>query len=670
MSFVDFSHLSNALRFLAVDAVELAKSGHPGMPMGMADIATVLWRKYLSHSPKNINWWNRDRFVLSNGHGSMLLYALLHLSGYELSIDDLKAFRKLHSKTPGHPEYRMTVGVETTTGPLGQGLSNAVGFALAESLLSKEFNTEDISLIDHYSYAFVGDGCLMEGISHEACALAATWKLNKLIVFYDDNGISIDGEVIGWMSESVPDRFRAYGWNVIDQVNGHNEKSIDEAIDQAKKSLDKPTLIICKTNIGHGSPNKAGTESVHGSPLGTQEILATRESLTWTHEPFVIPEEIYTEWSALAKSDIDVANWEAKWILYQERYPAKALALKQRMEKQASDAYEKAAAALLEEAINEKAPFATRQSSKKALDKLAPFEPLLLGGSADLSGSNLTDWKGSKPLHNGGINYISYGVREFAMAAIMNGLYLHGGFIPYGGTFLVFSDYSRNAIRLAALMKLGVIHVLTHDSIGLGEDGPTHQPVEHAASLRYIPGLVVWRPGDYLETAVAWLSAIEYARQKLAKPAALLLSRQSLPALPNATKDRIELIKKGGYVLVEASNNEPELIIIGTGSEVHLAVEARERLEAKGLKVRVVSMPSTSLFDLQTVEYRTSVLPKSLPVIAVEAGLADFWYKYTGHSGAIIGMNTFGESAPASDLFKHFGITVDAIVEAANHLIK
>lgn len=667
MLILDYSYLAHAVRFLAIDAVEMAKSGHPGMPMGMADIATVLWKKHLSHSPQNPVWWNRDRFVLSNGHGSMLLYALLHLTGYELSLDDLKAFRQLHSKTPGHPEYGMTPGVETTTGPLGQGISTAVGFALAEKLLANEFNTSDCSIVDHHTYVFLGDGCLMEGVSHESCALAATWKLNKLIAFYDDNGISIDGDVSGWMTESVADRFVAYGWNVIRAIDGHNAAAINDAVQQAKTS-DKPTLIICKTVIGFGSPAKQGSEHVHGSPLGAFEVQATRDALGWTHAPFEIPAELYAEWDAKLEGAHREHAWNNLWATYQAKYPEKAELFSARMTKKASASYLQAAEQLVADALSETKAIASRQASKRALDFLAPAEPTLLGGSADLSGSNLTDWKGSVPLHLGGASYISYGVREFGMAAIMNGLYLHGGFIPYGGTFLVFSDYARNAIRLSALMRLGVIQVLTHDSIGLGEDGPTHQPVEHAACLRYIPNLVVWRPADYLETAVAWLVAIESARAIPAQPSALLLSRQALPVLPNLTQERVELIRKGGYILLEPSV-KPQLVLLATGSEVHLVVDAAKQLESEGIATRVVSMPSTTCFDAQSDAYRDHVLPRDLPVVAVEAATADFWYKYVGRNGEIIAMRSFGESAPASALFKHFGITVDAVVAAGKRVL-
>jgi transketolase len=668
MTSLSFSVLSNAIRFLSIDAVEKAKSGHPGMPMGMADIATVLWRDYLSHSPKVPGWWNRDRFILSNGHGSMLLYALLHLSGYDLTIDDIKAFRTLHSKTPGHPEYAFTPGVEMTTGPLGQGISSAVGVALAESLLAREFNTSSHILFDHYTYVFMGDGCLMEGVSHEACSLAATWKLSKLIAFYDDNGISIDGEVTAWMTESVSSRFNAYGWNVIDAVDGHDPIAISAAILKAKNESDRPTIILCKTKIGFGSPNKSGTESVHGSPLGQDEVQATRKALNWNYPPFEIPSEIYKAWDASDKGSQALELWQTVWHSYQENYPEKAQLLKNRMALQATAEFDSVADYLVQDAVKETKAIATRQASKRALDFLVPQEPVLLGGSADLTGSNLTNWKGCKSLENGDGNYIHYGVREFAMTAIMNGLYLHGGFIPYGGTFLVFSDYARNAIRLSALMKLGVIQVLTHDSIGLGEDGPTHQPIEHAASLRLIPGLSVWRPADYLETAVAWLESIAEARAKPAKPSALLLSRQALPVLPNCSTERAEQIRSGAYILQESSV-EPRLILLATGSEVHLAVEAKAILEEEGLSCRVVSMPSTTRFDVQPESYRNHVLPRSIPVIAIEAAHVDFWYKYTGHTGAIIGMNTFGESAPADVLFRHFGITVEAICEAARKLV-
>jgi len=664
------TRMANALRMLAVDAVEKAQSGHPGAPMGMADIAQVLWHKHLRHNPANPNWPNRDRFVLSNGHGSMLLYALLHLSGYDLSIGELKNFRKLHSKTAGHPEYGVTPGVETTTGPLGQGLSNAVGMALAEKLLADEFNqahegVEHI-LVDHFTYVFMGDGCLMEGISHEACSLAGTWKLAKLIAFYDDNGISIDGHVQGWFTDDTPQRFRAYGWNVIANVDGHDAAAIDRAVQSAKAqallSDGRPTLICCKTVIGKGAPNKAGGHDVHGAPLGAAEVAATRLALDWTDAPFEIPEPLVSAWNATDRGELAEKEWRGRLQAYRAVFPQAADEFERRMAGELPAEFGLQVVKVLERLAHQKQSMATRKCSQVALDALAPMLPEIFGGSADLTGSNLTNFKqcvnagpdGHGQFRRG--NHMSYGVREFGMAAIMNGMALHGGYLPYGGTFLTFSDYSRNAIRMAALMKIRVIHVFTHDSIGLGEDGPTHQSVEQIPSLRMIPGLDVWRPADGLETAVAWTCAIE--RQH--GPSALCFSRQSLPSLTRL--EHIEEIRKGAYVLSDMEG--ARAVIIGTGSELEIAMAAHRRLAEEGIPTRVVSMPCSNLFDRQSTHYQDSVLPANLPAVAIEAAQPDFWRKYVGRSGKVIGMATFGESAPAAELYLHFGITADRTMDA------
>ncbi len=652
--------MANAIRILAVDAIEKAKSGHPGAPMGMADIAEVLWNRHLSHNPANPQWANRDRFILSNGHGSMLIYALLHLSGYDLPMEEIKNFRQLHSKTAGHPEVGITPGVETTTGPLGQGISNAVGFALAEKLLAQEFNQADAAIVDHMTYAFLGDGCLMEGISHEACAFAGTLRLSKLVAFWDDNGISIDGHVEGWFTDDTPKRFEAYGWNVL-SVDGHDAAAIDAAVQAAKAQSTladgKPTLICCKTVIGKGSPNKQGTHDVHGAALGAAEIAATRAALGWEHAPFEIPADIAAAWNATARGQAAEAAWNERFAAYRAAYPEKAAEFERRMKGDLLPAFAEQLPTIFAAIAGNAAAVATRKASQNALDVLAPLLPEFFGGSADLTGSNLTNFKGCvRAGRDTWGNHLSYGVREFGMAAIMNGMALHGGFIPYGGTFLTFSDYSRNAVRMAALMKQRVIHVFTHDSIGLGEDGPTHQSVEHIPSLRIIPNLDVWRPADGLETAVAWASAVE----RKDGPTALCLSRQNLPRL--TTVEMVESIRKGGYVLSDMEG--AKAVIIATGSELELAMQAQATLKAEGIATRVVSMPSTNLFDRQSAEYQASVLPLSLPTIAIEAAHPDFWHKYTGRTGAVIGIATFGESAPAKDLYNHFGITAARVVEA------
>ena len=657
--------LANAIRFLSIDVVQQANSGHPGMPMGMADIATVLWQDFLSHDPAHPEWPNRDRFIVSNGHGSMLLYALLHLTGYPLSIADLKAFRQLHSKTPGHPEWGHTPGVETTTGPLGQGLANAVGMALAECRLAAEFNQPDLTLIDHYTYVFLGDGCLMEGISHEVCSLAGTLKLGKLIAFWDDNGISIDGDVRPWFSDDTPMRFRAYGWHVIDNVCGHDPEAIEVAIRAAKEEKERPTLICCQTTIGYGAPTLAGTAQTHGAPLGASEISGTRQALEWPYAPFDIPSDLYASWDARAKGDLRYRTWEAEWQTYQVRYPHLAAELTRRWEKKLPLEWH----ALVEDYVHqvqiEAKAVATRKASQQALNVYAPVLPELFGGSADLSESNLTQWTGSITFsvdqRKG--NYLSFGVREFGMSAIANGIALYGALIPYVGTFLTFVDYARNAVRMAALMKQQVIFVYTHDSIGLGEDGPTHQPVEHAAMLRLTPGLHVWRPCDAVETAVAWQQAIERQDQ----PTALLLSRQSLPCQPRTVAEQ-HRIKQGGYILQDCQGS-PEVILIATGSEVQLAMSAADILGEEGMAVRVVSMPCTSYFDAQSPAYRDAVLPRIVPYrIAIEAASADYWYKYVGLQGHVIGLNRYGESAPAADVFKALGLTVEAIVTCARQM--
>ncbi|WP_374413939.1 transketolase [Hydrogenophaga sp.] len=663
--------MANAIRMLAVDAVEKAKSGHPGAPMGMADIAEVLWNRHLKHNPANPHWPDRDRFVLSNGHGSMLIYALLHLTGYDLPMDELKKFRQLHSKTAGHPEVGITPGVETTTGPLGQGITNGVGMALAEKLLASEFNRPGHAIVDHFTYVFLGDGCMMEGISHEACALAGTLRLSKLVAFYDDNGISIDGHVEGWFTDDTPKRFEAYGWHVIPNVDGHDPAAIEAALLDAKqqgaRADGKPTLICCKTVIGMGSPNKAGTHDVHGAALGAAEVQATRDALGWTAAPFEIPAEIAEAWNALDAGAAAERAWRQRFDAYRAAFPKEAAEFLRRMAGELLPDFDDRLPGLLAAIASKPDAVATRKASQNALDALAPLVPEFFGGSADLTGSNLTNFKDcvkAGPNSEGAFawgNHLSYGVREFGMAAIMNGIALHGGYIPYGGTFLTFSDYSRNAIRMAALMKQRVIHVFTHDSIGLGEDGPTHQSVEHVPSLRLIPGLDVWRPADGLETAVAWVSAIE----RRDGPSALCLSRQNLPRV--STVEQAELIRRGGYVLSDME--EPQAVIVATGSEVEIALQAQAALAVDGVRARVVSMPSTNVFDRQSDAYQDSVLPLSLPTVAVEAAHPDFWRKYVGRTGVVVGIASFGESAPAKDLYQHFGITAARVSDAVRTLV-
>ncbi|WP_041231146.1 transketolase [Deinococcus peraridilitoris] len=657
--------LANALRVLAMDAVEAANSGHPGMPMGMADIATALWQHHLRHNPTSPLWPDRDRFILSNGHGSMLHYALLHLTGYNLELEELRNFRQWHSKTPGHPERGYTPGVETTTGPLGQGLANAVGMALAETLLASEFNTSEHTIVDHHTYVFLGDGCLMEGLSHEACTLAGTWGLNKLIAFWDDNGISIDGHIEPWFSHDVPAQYRAYGWNVIENIDGHDHQSVLHAIEDAKAQHERPTLICCRTTIGYGAPTKAGTHDVHGAPLGQNEIRAARKALGWTHEPFVIPQNLQGAWDARERGATLEQDWNDRFARYELEYPEKAAEFRRRLAGELPTNWTETRDDLLAGASTETTSLATRKTSQNVLETLVPALPEVIGGSADLTPSNLTRVRASKPLEftQGGAsgNYVQYGVREFGMTAIMNGLAAHGGFLPYGGTFAIFSDYARNALRMAALMKIKVVYVLTHDSIGVGEDGPTHQPIEQAASLRLIPNLNVWRPADLFETAVAWTHAVEYQG-----PTALLLSRQNLPQLAREPQARPD-VARGGYVLSDAE--DARVILIATGSEVHLAVLAAEQLAAEGIGARVVSMPSTTTFDAQDDTYRSTVLPRVLPRVAVEAAHADGWWKYVGLDGEVIGLTTFGESAPAARLFQEFGVTVENIVSAAKRVM-
>jgi len=657
--------MANAIRMLAVDAVEKAKSGHPGAPMGMADIAEVLWNRHLQHNPTNPHWPDRDRFVLSNGHGSMLIYALLHLTGYDLPMTELKNFRQLHSKTAGHPEVGVTPGVETTTGPLGQGLANAVGMALTEKLLAAEFNKPDHAVVDHFTYVFMGDGCLMEGISHEACSMAGTLRLSKLVAFYDDNGISIDGHVEGWFTDDTPKRFEAYGWHVIPAVDGHNPAAIDAAVSAAKAQAGlphgKPTLICCKTVIGMGSPNKAGTHDVHGAALGTAEVAATREALGWTAAPFEIPADVAAAWHAVERGQNAERAWRLRFEAYRTLYPLEAAEFERRMAGELLPAFADKLPGLLATIAAKPEAVATRKASQNALDLLAPLVPEFFGGSADLTGSNLTNFKGCvKAGRDAWGNHLSYGVREFGMAAIMNGMALHGGYIPYGGTFLTFSDYSRNAIRMAALMKLRVIHVFTHDSIGLGEDGPTHQSVEHIPSLRIIPNLDVWRPADGLETALAWASAIE----RRDGPSALCLSRQNLPRLTDV--GMTDRIRRGGYVLSDMEN--AQAVIVSTGSELELAMKAQAALAGEGIATRVVSMPCTNVFDRQTEAYQALVLPLALPTVAIEAAHPDFWRKYVGRTGVVVGIASFGESAPAKDLYAHFGITSERVVDAVRTL--
>ncbi|MGJ0625568.1 transketolase [Xenorhabdus bovienii] len=658
--------LANAVRFLSMDAVQKAKSGHPGAPMGMADIAEVLWRDYLNHNPVSPNWADRDRFVLSNGHGSMLIYSLLHLTGYDVSIDDLKNFRQLHSKTPGHPEYGYTAGVETTTGPLGQGVANAVGFAIAERTLAAQFNRPGHDIVDHHTYVFMGDGCMMEGISHEVCSLAGTLKLGKLISFYDDNGISIDGEVEGWFTDDTAARFDAYGWHVIRGVDGHDSDAIKAAIEEAQKETGKPSLLMCKTIIGFGSPNKAGKEECHGSPLGDAEIEATRNALGWEHPAFEVPQDIYAGWDAKAAGKAKEATWEEKFAAYAKAHPELAAEFNRRTRGELPANWETESKAFIENLQQNPASIASRKASQNALEAFGKVLPEFMGGSADLAPSNLTMWSGSKPLNevqDG--NYIHYGVREFGMSAIMNGIALHGGFVPYGATFLMFVEYARNAVRMAALMKIRSIFVYTHDSIGLGEDGPTHQPVEQIASLRVTPNMSTWRPCDQVESAVAWKYAIE--RQN--GPTALIFSRQNL-AQQARTAEQLANIEKGAYILKDCAG-QPELILIATGSEVELAVKAADQLGAAGRQVRVVSMPSTDAFDKQDAAYREAVLPAAVSArVAIEAGIADYWFKYVGINGAIVGMETFGESAPADLLFKEFGFTVENVVAKATSLLK
>ncbi|MEN3158021.1 transketolase [Alkalimonas sp. NCh-2] len=658
--------LANAIRALSMDAVQKANSGHPGAPMGMADIAEVLWRDFLKHNPENPNWADRDRFVLSNGHGSMLLYSLLHLSGYELGIDDLKQFRQLHSKTPGHPEYGYAPGVETTTGPLGQGITNAVGMAIAEKSLAAQFNRPGHDLVDHFTYVFLGDGCLMEGISHEACSLAGTLALGKLIAFWDDNGISIDGEVEGWFTDDTPARFKAYGWQVIESVDGHDAAAVKAAIEQAQAETGKPTLICCKTVIGYGAPNKGGSHDCHGAPLGDAEIAASREFLQWPHAPFEIPADIYAEWDAKAKGQLAEQSWQQKLAAYRAAHPELAAEFERRTSGELPANWTEQSAAYIEQLQANPANVATRKASQNALNAFGPLLPEFMGGSADLAGSNLTIWSGSKPLtHNDASgNYIYYGVREFGMSAIMNGIALHGGFVPYGATFLMFMEYARNAVRMAALMKQRVIFVYTHDSIGLGEDGPTHQPVEQLAALRATPNLMNWRPCDQVESAVAWQAAIE----RTEGPTSLIFTRQGLPQ-QERNAEQLAAIRRGGYVLLDCAGT-PELILMATGSEVQLAMSAAQQLQQEGRKVRVVSMPSTDVFDAQDASYREQVLPAAVSRrIAVEAGIMDGWYKYVGLNGKVIGMTGFGESAPAEQLFAYFGITSDKVLAAARELL-
>jgi len=657
--------LANAIRALSMDAVQKAKSGHPGAPMGMADIAEVLWNDYLKHNPANPKWYDRDRFVLSNGHGSMLIYSLLHLSGYDLGIEDLKQFRQLHSKTPGHPEYGYAPGVETTTGPLGQGITNAVGMAAAEKTLAAQFNRDGHTIVDHHTYVFLGDGCLMEGISHEACSLAGTMKLGKLIAFWDDNGISIDGHVTGWFTDDTPGRFEAYRWHVVRDVDGHDAESIRKAIEEARSVTDKPSLICCKTVIGFGAPNLAGSHDCHGAPLGDDEIAATRENLGWSYPPFVVPEEIYAGWNARDKGATAEQDWTTRFAAYQKAHPELAAEFERRMAGKRPSNWDAKASEFIA-AVDKKAEtIASRKASQNALNGYGPLLPELLGGSADLAGSNLTIWSGSQDINNGdGGNYIYYGVREFGMSAITNGIALHGGFIPYAATFLMFSEYARNALRMAALMKVQSIFVYTHDSIGLGEDGPTHQAVEQTATLRMIPRMSLWRPCDAVESAVAWKAAIDHT----GGPSCLIFSRQNLKHM-NRTADQIADIRRGGYVLFDCEGT-PEAVIIGTGSEVGLAMDAAVALTEKGRKVRVVSMPSTDVFDAQDESYRESVLPAAVMArVAVEAGVTDYWRKYVGLEGKVIGLDTFGESAPAGQVYKHFGITAENVAKAVESLL-
>ncbi|KGK01951.1 MULTISPECIES: transketolase [unclassified Pseudoalteromonas] len=659
------SQSANAIRMLAVDAVQKANSGHPGAPMGMADIAAVLWQNFHRHNPLNPDWPNRDRFVLSNGHGSMLQYALLHLSGYDVSIEDIKQFRQLHSKTPGHPEYGYTPGVETTTGPLGAGIANAVGMAIAEKTLAAQFNKPHFDIVDHFTYCFLGDGCLMEGISHEACSLAGTLKLGKLITFWDDNGISIDGEVEGWFTDDTPKRFESYGWQVISDVDGHDMAAITSAIEAAQANTEQPTLICCKTVIGFGSPNKSGSHDCHGSPLGNDEIAAVREQLNWPHPAFEVPQDVYNEWNTQAKGQDLESAWQQTFAAYSKAHPEQSKEFNRRVTaKSLPSNFAEIADQYIAKCQDEMQNIATRKSSQNAITFFAEHLPELMGGSADLAGSNLTLWPDAKGLQDDVAgNYVFYGVREFGMSAIMNGIALHGGFIPFGATFLMFMEYARNAVRMAALMKAQSIFVYTHDSIGQGEDGPTHQPIEQIANLRMTPNMTTWRPCDEVETAVAWRQALINE----AGPSALIFSRQGTKAMPRA-KEQLANVAKGGYILVECEQT-PELILMATGSEVELAVNAAAELTAQGKQVRVVSMPSTNQFDLQDKAYRQSVLPAGVAKIAVEAAHSDFWYKYVGEDGDVLGMTTFGESAPGAVLLEHFGFTVENLVAKANALL-
>ncbi len=653
--------LANAIRALSMDAVQKANSGHPGAPMGMADIAEVLWRDFMNHNPSNPQWSNRDRFILSNGHGSMLLYSLLHLTGYDLGIEDLKQFRQLHSKTPGHPEYGYAPGVETTTGPLGQGIANGVGMALAEKVLGAHFNRPGLDVVDHFTYVFMGDGCMMEGISHEVCSLAGTLKLGKLVAFWDDNGISIDGHVEGWFTDNTPARFEAYGWHVIRQVDGHNAAAIKAAIEEAQSVTDKPTLICCKTIIGFGSPNKSGSHDCHGSPLGAAEVQAAREALGWSYEPFVIPTEIAAMWDAKEIGQVKESAWDKQFAEYSKQFPELAQEFTRRVNGELPETWAAKSVSFVEKLQAEPATLASRKASQNAIEAYAAFLPELLGGSADLAPSNLTMWSGSESItpENAAGNYIHYGVREFGMSALMNGVALHGGFIPYGATFLMFMEYARNAVRMAALMKQRSIFVYTHDSIGLGEDGPTHQPVEQLTSLRSTPNLSTWRPCDQVETAVSWKFAIENKNG----PTALIFSRQNL-AQHIRTTEQLNNVKKGGYVLKEPEG-EVQAIIIATGSEVSLAIQASDELATQGINARVVSMPSTDVFDAQSKEYKDSVLPTNIRNrVAIEAASKDLWFKYVGLDGSVIGMETFGESAPAELLYEHFGITKENLIKA------
>ena len=657
--------LANSIRALAMDAVEAAKSGHPGMPMGMAEIAVALWKRHLRHNPANPAWPDRDRFVLSNGHGSMLLYSLLHLTGYALPMDELRRFRQLHSRTPGHPERGLAPGVETTTGPLGQGIANAVGMALAERLLAADFNRPGHAIVDHHTYVFMGDGCMMEGLSHEACSLAGTLGLGKLIAVYDDNGISIDsdkGRIKQWFTDDVRRRFEAYGWQVIPEVDGHDLEAVDRALRRAKREKSRPTLICARTVIAKGAPTKANTGAAHGAPLGDDEVAATRQALGWSYPPFEIPENVYRGWDAREAGKRAERRWNRLLAAYEKQYPAEAAEFKRRMAGQLPVDFDAKVSSLLKEASEKAEPMATRKASQQVLEVLVPALPELLGGSADLTGSNLTMVKASRVVgREGGGNYVFYGVREFGMCATMNGVSLHGGLIPYGGTFLVFSDYARNALRLAALMGIRVTYVFTHDSIGLGEDGPTHQPIEHAASLRLMPNMEVWRPCDGVETAVAWAAAL----RRKDGPTALLLTRQSVPFVKRNSASDIE---RGGYVVSDPG--QARAVVIATGSEVHLAVGAQALLAAEGIALRVVSMPSTSVFDRQSEDYRKSVLPPGMPRVAVEAGATDYWRKYVGLEGAVVGIDRFGESAPAADLFKFFGFTPENVAKAVRSVLK